>query len=434
VKSKSHCDFRTPCSRCVQYHMEHACQPHVVETTKRKTRRVPALVCMPCRVGKRECDKKIPCARCIRLRQESKCVPFAVVQQQQQQNQQSSSSSSGPIKKEKDVVEGEFQPGDQFSGEDYDSIDTSGDMVVNRKRKRDLSSTSSSTGFHQELVTKMEDFELVRSSDLMVLVDIALAEAKRERSKKRRKTADFDFSPRFDLGISNNYLGMIPYSVYDIDQNFDWTLHFMMNYSPMRISEVILQHDTSAWMFFFIMSSVFCGLSNFNNYVNCMIAASAYYGQTEEEHNKILKKLEPLYSLGAGLEHALASAWKTVQVAQVSSTLTTLEQYQALDMFHGITDEEEKRLISYLLDEFSFKNVPTDPETGKKLRIPHMVGRFLQMRLEDSAPLSYYTNKEAVSFLGYTGQEITYWIDKRDPPSRSDNFSQDCAPVPTTSK
>jgi hypothetical protein len=105
-----------------------------------------------------------------------------------------------------------------------------------------------------------------------------------------------------------------------------------------------------------------------------------------------------------------------------------------LDMFHGITDEEEKRLISYLLDEFSFKNVPTDPETGKKLRIPHMVGRFLQMRLEDSAPLSYYANKEAVSFLGYTGQEITYWIDKRDPPSRSDNFSQDCAPVPTTSK
>jgi hypothetical protein len=408
-KAKTKCDLNSPCSRCVKRSIE--CQPRPLIGKNKKNHGVAASVCVPCRVGKRECDKEIPCERCIRLKQEDKCIPFSIWKQKQ--------------------IEVPAESSEELKI--ATSATTSGTAATSlRKRKRDEFSSDSDSSAISLYVRRREGNQV--SVGLMDLVEIALEESRTQSSKRRRRSMEMGETPQLELRISNDYLAMVPHSVFDVDQNFDWTLHFLMNFSPMRISEAIIQKGTADWIFYFIMSSVFCGFANFTNHVNCLIAASAYPGQPEQEHNQVVERLQPLYSIAPGMEIALGKVWKSLDELHRNSPQPTLEEYLTLDKFHGVTDEEEKQLLRYLLDEFSFKQAPRDVITGEYVRIPHMMFRFMQSRMDNSAPMSYYLNKEAEAFLGYTGQEITYWIDVRDPPFQSRMFSSECAPVPITSQ
>jgi hypothetical protein len=434
ARAKTKCDLQFPCSRCVKRHTEDQCRPPprsgvdytagaIATLASSSTRGAPPTVCVPCRVGKRECDKKTPCSRCVRLKQEEKCIPFAIWKEKYQQDSSISGDSNFPLKTEGNdpaVISGS----DPLPGFEENAKNS------HRKRKREGSVSSSSQD---------ESRVIIRSSSskpfaLIELAHIAFEEAKNHKVKKPRRSAETEFVTIRDLRVSNNFLGLVPHSSFDVHENFLGNLNFMTNFSPMRISEAILQRNTHAWMLFFMMSSVFSGISNFENHVDAVISASAYPGQPEEEHNQILEKLNPIYSLAPGLETAFMSVWKIVEEARARSPFPSLEHYESKNIFHGITDEHERTLISYLLDEFCFKMAPVDPSTGQQVRIPHMLFRFTQTRFDDDAPFTFYLNQEAVKFTGYSGQEMTYWTDVRDPPLLSSKFSDESAPVPTGSQ
>jgi hypothetical protein len=317
--------------------------------------------------------------------------------------------------------------------DEIEAVDTETSQIearTSRKRSRENEISP-----EPELDTEVTSRRHPGSSEFMEMVTIAFEESTKHRRKKRRRRrgSALKFSTIRDLRLSANFLAMIPPAMFDIDENLQFGMYFTSQFSPMRISEAILQRDLNSWILFFSACSMLSGICNVNDHLDFVIASSAYPGQSEEEHNLIVEKFKPITALAAGLEAGISGIY-SLAASGVTSKLPTLEEYDAKDRFHGIEDETEKALLTYLLEDYSFKMTPVDPNTGRQMRIPHMLLRLSQTRFDDSAPMSFILNQEATQLFGYTGQELTYLADMRDPYLFASNFSESASPVSLASQ
>jgi hypothetical protein len=392
-RSKTKCDVahQLPCSRCVKRQIEDQCAPpstkqiseEVVSAIRAAAQGLPPSMCMPCRNGKRLCDKNIPCARCVRLEQEEKCIPFSLWKQQNQFD------FSGSVD-ERDAGNA--------------GIETDGNRRRG-KRKRN----KPQGGEHLTLHDNASGEEI-------------------QRQKKHRGPSS-NHLPFRDLRYAVNYMEFFPPSFYNMNEILLSNNDIISSFSPMRISEKIMERNTAGWMLFFMMAFLFVGSQNAIKHIDHFISSSIFPGQSEEEHNLIVEKLRPMYSCVPGFLQMFRSNWQAIMDARKLKPLPPLEQYLEKNAFHGISDSQEMEHLLYLLNVFSFKIAPEDKITGK-VRIPHIIVRVGHRPVDDDAPFNYYLNQEAVKFLGYTGQELTYWTESRDPECVYSVFSEQRIPIP----